>query len=108
MTMILKAVNVRCMPWGDFRQLVWETVQENRIFWVLVALQRMQSSVEAAVAGTELLLNMELAQVQTMQTAFVPTVVEGNITPKSDEGGHLTEEGEEEAEEGNGREETSL
>ena len=43
-----------------------------------------------------------------MQTAFVPTVVEGNVTPKSDEGGHLSEEGEEETEEDNDGEETSL
>ena len=27
-----------------------------------------------------------------MQAAFVPTVVEGNATPESVEGGHLTEE----------------
>ena len=57
----VEVVNVRCMPQGEFHQLVWETVQENRMFRVLVALQRMQSSVEAAVAGTELLLNVELA-----------------------------------------------
>ena len=68
----------------------------------------MQSSVEAAVAGTELLLSMELVQVQRVQAAFVPTVVEGDLTPESDEGGHLIELSEEEAEEGNDGEETSL
>ena len=104
----VEVVNVQCMPRGEFRQLVQETVQENGMFQVLATLQQMQSSVEAAVAGTELLLNMELARVQTMQTAFIPIIVEGNVTPKSDKGGHLTEEGEEEAGEGIDGEETSL
>ena len=68
----------------------------------------MQSSVEAAVSGTELLLNMELARIQRIQNTFVPTVVEGGLTPESDKGGYLIEVGEEEVEEGNDREETSL
>ena len=68
----------------------------------------MQSSMEAAVAGTELLLSMELVQVQRVQAAFVPTVVEGDLTPESDEGRHLIELSEEEAEEGNDGEETFL
>ena len=68
----------------------------------------MQSSVEAAVSGTKLLLNVELAQVQRMQDAFVLTVVEGDLTPESNEGGHLIEVGKEEVEEGNDGEETSL
>ena len=78
------------------------------MFWVLAALQRMQSSMEAAVTGTELLLNMELVQVQRVQAAFIPITVEGDLTPESDEGGHLIELSEEEAEEGNDGEETSL
>ena len=69
----------------------------------------MQSSMEAAVAGTELLFNMELVQVQRVQATFVPTIVEGDLTPESDEGGHLIELSEEKAEEeGNDGEETSL
>ena len=101
----VEAVNVHCMPQGEFHQLVWEMVQENVMFQVLAALQ---SSMEAAVAGTELLLNIELVQVQRVQATFVPTVVEGDLTPESNEGGHLIELSEEEAEEGNDGEETSL
>ena len=101
----VEAVNARCMPRGEFCQLVQETVQENTMFQVLAALQ---SSVEAAIAGTKLLLNMELVQVQRVQATFVPTIVEGDLTPKSDEGGHLIELSEEEVEEGNDGEETSL
>ena len=104
----VEAVNVRCMPRGDFHRLIWETVQENAMFRVLALLQEMQSSVEAATAGTELLLNMELVQVQRVQAAFIPITVEGNLTPESDEGRHLIELSEEEAEEGNDGEETSL
>ena len=104
----VEAVNVRCMLRGEFCQLVWEMVQENMMFRVPAALQQMQSSVEAAVAGTELLLNMELARVQRMQDAFIPTIVEGDLTPESNKGGHLIEVGEEEVEEGNDGEETSL
>jgi len=49
-----------------------------------------------------------LSQVRTMQAAFVPTIVEGDVTPEFVEGVHLTEEGEEEVEEGNDGDETSL
>ena len=67
------------------------------------------SSVEAVVAGNELLLNVELARVRDLQGAFAPIVVEGRLTPESVEGGHLTEASKEGlAEEGNDREETSL
>ena len=37
----VEAVNVRCMPWGEFRQLIWETVQENAMTRVLALLQEM-------------------------------------------------------------------
>ena len=104
----VEAVNVRCMPWGEFCQLVWEMVQENAMSRVLAALQRMQSSVEAAATGTELLLNMELVQVQRVAATFVPIAVEGNLTPESDKGRHLIELSEEEVEEGNDGEETFL
>ena len=63
---------------------------------------------EAAIAGTELLLSIELVQVQRVQAAFIPTAVEGDLTPESDEGGYLIELSKEEAEEGNDGEETSL
>ena len=104
----VEAVNIRCMPWGEFCQLIWEMVQENAMFHILALLQEMQSSVEAATAGTELLLNMELVQVQRVQAAFIPITVEGDLTPESDEGRHLIELSKEEAEEGNDGEETSL
>ena len=92
----VEAVNVRCMPWGEFCQLVWEMVQENAMSRVLAA------------TGTELLLNMELVQVQRVAATFVPIAVEGNLTPESDEGRHLIELSEEEVEEGNDGEETFL
>ena len=104
----VEAVNVRCMPQGEFRQLIWETVQENAMFRVLALLQEMRSSMEVVAAGTELLLNMELVQVQRVQAAFVPIAVEGDLTPESDKGRHLIELSEEEVEEGNDGEETSL
>ena len=103
----VEVVNVCCMPQGEFRQLIRETVQENTMSRVLALLQEMRSSMEAAAAGTELLLNMELVQVQRVAATFVP-IVEGNLTPESDEGGHLIELSKEEAEEGIDGEETSL
>ena len=51
----------------------------------------------------------ELARVRSLQGAFAPIEVVGDLTPESDEGGHLTEVSEEgPEEEGNDREETSL
>ena len=88
--------------------MIQETVQENTMSRVLALLQEMRSSVEAAATGTELLLKMELVQVQRVAATFVPITVEGNLTPESDEGRHLIELSEEEAEEGNDGEETSL
>ena len=67
-----------------------------------------RSSVEAAATGTEVLLNMELVQVQRVAATFAPIAVEGDLTPESDEGGHLIELSEEEVEEGIDGEETSL
>ena len=104
----VEVVNIRCMPWGEFCQLVRETVQENTTFHILAALQQMQSSVEEVVTGNKLLLNMELVQVQRVAATFVPIAVEGDLTPESDEGRHLIELSEEEVEEGNDGEETSL
>ena len=64
---------------------------------------------EGLAAGTELMLSVELARVWNLQGAFAPIKVVGNLTPESDEGGHLTEASEEgPEEEGNDREETSL
>ena len=63
---------------------------------------------EAAATGTEVLLNMELVQVQRVAATFAPIAVEGDLTPESDEGGHLIELSEEEVEEGIDGEETSL
>ena len=82
----VEAVNVRCMPRGEFHQLIREMVQENAMTRVLALLQEMRSSMEAATTGTDLLLNMELVKVQRVQAAFIPIAVEGNLTPESDEG----------------------
>ena len=59
----VEAVNVHCMPQGEFHQLMQEMVQENALTRIYALLQEMRSSVEAAAARTELLLNMELVQV---------------------------------------------
>ena len=105
----VEAINVRCMPRAEFLAKIRELVQENALTRIHALLREMRSSVEAFVAGNELILNVELARVRSLQGAFAPIVVEGNLTPESDEGGHLTEASEEGlAEEGNDREETSL
>ena len=92
------------MPRAEFLQKMRELVQENVLTRIYALLREMQSSVEAVVAGNELILNVELARVRSLQEAFAPIAVEGNLTPESDKGGHLTEV----SEEGNDREETSL
>ena len=56
----VEAISVRCMPWAEFHQVMREMVQENALTRIYALLQEMQSSVEAAAAGTELLLSMEL------------------------------------------------
>ena len=105
----VEAITVRCMPWAKFLAKMRELIQENALTRIYALLREMRSSVEAVVAGNELILNMELARVRSLQDAFIPITVEGNLTPESDEGGHLTEASEEGlAEEGNDREETSL
>ena len=97
------------MPRAEFLQKMRELVQENTLTRIYALLQEMRSSVEAATASTELMLNVELARVWNLQGAFVPIKVAGDLTPESDEGGHLTEASEEgPEEEGNDREETSL
>ena len=105
----VEVINVRCMPRAEFLAKMRELVQENTLTRIYALLREMRSSVEAVIAGNELILNVELAQVRSLQEAFAPIVVEGNLTPESDEGGHLTEASEEGlVEEGNDREETSL
>ena len=105
----VEAINVRCMPRAEFLAKMRELVQENTLTRIYALLREMRSSVEAVIAGNELILNVELARVWNLQEAFAPIVVEGNLTPESDEGGHLTEVSEEGlVEEGNDREETSL
>ena len=105
----VQAVSVRCMPRAEFLAKMRELVQENALNRVYALLREMRSSLEAVVAGNELVLNVELARVWTLQGAFAPIVVEDRLTPESIEGGHLTEASEEgSAEEGNDREETSL
>ena len=105
----VEALNVRCMPRAEFLQKMRELVQENVLTRIYALLQEMRSSVEAAATGTELMLNVELARVWNLQGAFVLIEVAGNLTPESDEGGHLTEVSKEEPEEeGNDREDTSL
>ena len=104
----MEAISVRCMPQAEFCQVMREMVQENALTRIYALLWEMRSSVEAAAAGTELLLSMELVQVQRVQATFVPIGVGGNLTPESDEGGHLIEVSKDEVEEGMDREETSL
>ena len=105
----VEAITVCCMPRAEFLAKMRELVQEKALTRIYALLREMRSSVEAVVAGNELILNVELARVRSLQEAFAPIVVEGNLTPESDEGGHLTEASEEGlAEEGNDREETSL
>ena len=105
----VQAVSVWCMPQAEFLAKIRELVQENALTRVYALLREMRSSLEAVVAGNELVLNVELARVRDLQGAFAPIVVEGRLTPESVEGGHLTEASEEgSAEEGNDREETSL
>ena len=105
----VEAITVRCMPRAEFLAKMRELIQENALTRMYALMREMWSSVEAVVAGNELILNVELARVRSLQGAFAPIVVEGRLTPESDEGGHLTEASEEGlAEEGNDREETSL
>ena len=105
----VEAINVRCMPWAEFLAKMRELIQENALTRIYALLREMRSSVEGLTAGTELMLNMELARVQSLRGAFIPTEVAGDLTPESDEGRHLTEASEEgPVEEGNDREETSL
>ena len=105
----VEAITVRCMPRAEFLAKMRELIQENAQNRIYALLREMRSSMEAVVAGNELLLNVELARVWSLQGAFTPIVVEGHLTPESDEGGHLTDTSKEgSAEEGNDREETSL
>ena len=105
----MEAIHVHCMPWAEFLAKMRELIQENAQNRIYALLREMRSSMEAVVAGNELLLNVELARVWDLQGAFAPIIVEGRLTPESDEGGHLTEASEGGlAEEGNDREETSL
>ena len=96
----VEAISVRCMPRAEFLAKMRELVQENAHNRIYALLREMRSSMEAVVAGNELLLNVELARVRDLQGAFAPIVVEGRLTPEASEEGS--------AEEGNDREETSL
>ena len=105
----VEALNVQCMPRAEFLQKMRELVQQNALTRIYALLREMRSSVEGLAAGTELMLNVELARVQSLQGAFAPIKVVGDLTPESDEGGYLTEASEEgPEEEGNDREKTSL
>ena len=74
---------------------------------MIVELKGIRSSLGELAGASELILVGGLSRTQEMIAAFLPTVVEGEVTPESVEGGHLIEEGKEE-EEGKDREETSL
>ena len=105
----VEVLNVRCMPRAEFLQKMRKLVQQNALTRIYALLREMRSSVEGLAAGTELMLNVELARVWNLQGAFIPIEVAGDLTPESDKGGHLTEASEEgPEEEGNDREETSL
>jgi len=90
----------------NVRRLIQETVRQNSLNRVLIELEGIRSSLGELAGASKLILVSGLSRTQEMIAAFLPTVVEGNATPKSVEGGHLIEEGEEE--EGNDGEETSL
>ena len=83
----VEALNVRCMPRAEFLTKMRELVQQNVLTRIYALLREMWSSVEGLAAGTELMLNVELARVQSLRGAFVPIEVAGDLTPESDEGG---------------------
>jgi len=89
------------------RQLIQETIQQNSLNQVIVKLEGIKSSLGELAGASELILTSRLSWTQEMIAAFLPTVVEGDVTPESVEGRHLIEEGEEE-EEGKDGEETSI
>ena len=57
----VEAITVRCMPWAEFLAKMRELIQENAQNRIYALLLEMRSSMEAVVAGNELLLNVELA-----------------------------------------------
>ena len=57
----VEALNVRCMPQAKFLQKMRELVQQNALTRIYALLWEMRSSVEGLAAGTELMLNIELA-----------------------------------------------
>ena len=89
----VEVITVRCMPRAEFLAKMRELIQENAQNRIYALLREMRSSIEAVIAGNELILNVELARVRSLQGAFAPIVVEGHLTPESDEGGHLTDTG---------------
>ena len=63
----VEAIHVRCMPRAEFLAKMRELIQENAQNQIYALLREMWSSMEAVVAGNELLLNVELARVQDLQ-----------------------------------------
>ena len=57
----VEALNVRCMPRAEFLQKMRELVQQNTLTRIYALLREMRSSMEGLAAGTELMLNVELA-----------------------------------------------
>ena len=62
----VEAISVRCMPRAEFLAKMRELIQENAQNRIYALLREMRSSMEAVVAGNELLLNMELARVRDL------------------------------------------
>ena len=62
----VQAVSVRCMPRAEFLAKIRELVQESALTRIHALLLEMRSSLEAVVAGNELVLNVELARVRTL------------------------------------------
>ena len=54
----VEALNVRCMPRAEFLQKMRELVQQNALTRIYALLREMRSSMEAVVAGNELLLTL--------------------------------------------------
>ena len=67
----VEAISVRCMPRAEFLAKMRELVQENAHNRIYALLWEMRSSMEAVVAGNELLLNVELALLKPLVTALV-------------------------------------
>jgi len=68
------------------QELVWEEVQQNLLTWLEVQLYQIKSTQGAVAGALELMLINGLNQNQEMHEAFLPTLIQGDVTPDSVEG----------------------